>query len=129
MPPLWLPKASAKPSYVTRPSSMVSPAAINDPMVAPTSSLKYSPVHWSGDSITPSNDTIRPATISRMTPPLEWLAVADWTCGRRETHRSPRRRTGGLRVRRARLLAFRRARPPVPRHRVATDHAYLNDAW
>src|SRR6266511_2460480 len=87
MPPLWLPKASAKPSYVTRPSSMVSPAAINDPMVAPTSSLKYSPVHWSGDSTTPSNDTIRPATISRMTPPLELPAVADWTCGRRETHR------------------------------------------
>jgi hypothetical protein len=41
----------------------VSPADISAPTVCPTWSLKYGPVHFSGDSMTPSSEIISPAAI------------------------------------------------------------------
>jgi hypothetical protein len=63
MPPLCPPKAAANVWYVTRPSSMVSLAAIIEPTACQSAASKYGPVHCSGDSTTPSRVLYKPAVI------------------------------------------------------------------
>jgi hypothetical protein len=64
--PVWFGQCAANISYVIRPSSMASWAAIIDPMACPSSGVKYGPIHSSGISTTPSSVMNRPATIFLM---------------------------------------------------------------
>src|SRR5215471_1533552 len=56
---------------------MASLVAISAPTACPTWSLKYGPVHFSGDSTTPSSETNSPAAIFRISFPFLVVLAAE----------------------------------------------------